>query len=63
MNNIASSFCKNIETIDYYRFYHKRWKSTRYTQIGYINRLNLVKLCDENIKKYDVSLEACSGRM
>lgn len=56
MNDITSSFCKNIETIDYYRFDHKRWKSTRYTQIGYINRLNLAKLCDGNIKKYDVSL-------
>lgn len=53
---IAFSFCKNIETIDFYRFYHKRWKSTRYSQFGYINRLNFVKMCDGDIKKYDVSL-------
>jgi hypothetical protein len=56
MNDIASSFCKNIETMDFYSFYHKRWKSTRYSQFGYLNRLNLVKMCDGNIKKYDVSL-------
>jgi hypothetical protein len=55
-DDIAYSFCKNIETIDFYRFYHKRWKSTRYSQFGYINRLNFVKMCDGDIKNYDVSL-------
>lgn len=55
--DITSSFRKNIETMDYYRSYHKKWKSTRYSGWGSLERqLWLAKMCDGNIRKYDMSL-------
>jgi hypothetical protein len=56
MNDIAYSFCKNIELMDRYRNYHKVNALTRYSNAGFFQKLKLAKMIDRRMEKYDIDL-------